>query len=203
MTKKYLAILGGGIKKNRNGKWISTDLTESRSFRGAPGGKIRVVAASYLSKNDPDTNIIATGGQGYDKNIQGKKHPGLANIIERELIELGIPKSKIIKESKSNTTYQQLIELTKFIKKYKIKDLGIISSKWHLPRIKAMISCVPKLQLLKQVKFISAESVCLKYDKSSWQKKIDRADMNQGLNSVKSLERKGVKDIKKGKYEYK
>ena len=96
MNKKYLAILGGGLKQNKNSQWVSTDITEPEDFQGAPSGEIRLIAASLLSKQNPELYIIATGGDGFDKNVRGKKNPRLANITQNELIKLGVPQNKII-----------------------------------------------------------------------------------------------------------
>ncbi|OGG87259.1 hypothetical protein A3B87_00100 [Candidatus Kuenenbacteria bacterium RIFCSPHIGHO2_02_FULL_39_13] len=203
MNKKYLAILGGGLKQNKNSQWVSTDITEPEDFQGAPSGEIRVIAASLLSKQNPELYIIATGGHGYDKNVRGKKHPGLANITQSELIKLGVPQNRIIKESKSNNTYQQLIELSKIIQQQDIKDIAIISSRWHLPRTKAMIGYLPQLKPLKKIKLISAEKICLKYYPKKWKKIIAQVYHSQAMKQRIKQEKRGIQDIKAGKYRLK
>ena len=54
MRKKAIVILSAGIIRNRKSEWANTDLSEQDNKLGAPGGKQRVIAASYLYKIKPD-----------------------------------------------------------------------------------------------------------------------------------------------------
>ena len=67
--KKVIIILSAGIKKDKDGEWVSTDFIEPKNFAGSLGGKVRVIAASYIYKDNPKNFIIASGGYGFDKNI--------------------------------------------------------------------------------------------------------------------------------------
>lgn len=204
-TVNFIVILGGGmVKDKKTGVWRSANYSESDNF-GVVGGCLRVVAGALLFKHRPNTLIIAAGGQGqYKKN---KNAPTLASIIKRELITLGVPSSMIIKEEKSGSTYGQLLKLADYIHQHKkFNQVIIISDSWHLPRIKAMLQFAPALQKLSKsvkIKLTSAEDICLKYDKNKWQKIISTAYNSTAMKQRIALEKKGVKDIKQGKYKFK
>jgi len=205
-TKNIIYIPAAGIEKNKSGQWFSSMLNTAASFSGSPGGYTRIWAGKYLYDNDPkNTILIVAGGHGGDKNVQREKHPGLAQIMERELIDIGVPAKSIIKEKKSNKTFDQLYYLGKFIQKNQIKKISITSNDYHLPRIKNMLKYVPELRQLfnsVNIKFISTEQTCLKYQPKKWKPKIIRAYNSQAMKVRIKLEQKGVNDLKIGKYKY-
>jgi len=198
-----IAILGGGLKKEKNGIWRSTNFDEGDNF-GADGSRVRIIAGAYLYKNNLCDFIVASGGKGqYKKNPEA---PNISSVIKRELIELGIPSKKIIEEKKSNNTYEQLREFKKIIENKKIKKFKIISNKYHLPRIKAMIEIDNKLNGLfkkKIIKLESAEKIILKYDSKKWLSIINDAYSNRRMKEKIKLENQGLKDIKNGTYKFK
>ena len=201
MHQQYVAILGGGLVKDK--VWRTTNYTEGDLF-GVQGDRMRVLAASYIYQHNPSTIFIILGGKGQLANIPGA--PTVASVIAKELIDLGIPKGNIVKEEKSATTFQQLFEAKKIIDKKNINSISFISNSFHLPRIRAMIKHAPQLPKLYKnikIKYLSAEQICLKYDKSKWQKIINKAMDSQAMLDRLKLERKGVRDIKQGKYKFK
>ncbi|MFA4941239.1 MAG: YdcF family protein [Patescibacteria group bacterium] len=206
--QKAIIILSAGIKKDKNGNWMSTGLVEEKNLSSASGGKARVIAASYIYKDDSENFIIASGGHGSDRNILGIKHPGLSKILKKELIESGVPANKIIEENKSNTTYQQLVELQKIIVEKEIKNIIIISNRYHLPRIQAMIEFGPDLNIFKKmfrasdIELKSAEDVLIKYKPEKWKKIITKVYQSGGMVARIDLEKKGVEQIKKGTYSF-
>ncbi|MDD5554646.1 MAG: YdcF family protein, partial [Patescibacteria group bacterium] len=203
-----IVVLSAGIKRDKSGKWVSTDLIEAENFAGAPGGKARVMAASYIYKENPESFIVASGGHGSDKNIIGVKHPRLSKILKRELEESGVPDGKIIEENKSRTTYQQLLELQKITVEKGIRNIIIISNRYHLPRIRAMIKYGPGLNFLKKmlsdlnIKLISAENLLIKHRPGKWKKIIEKAYKSKDMIARIKLERKGVEQIKRGTYKF-
>lgn len=207
-VKKAIVVLSAGIKQDKNDNWVSTDLAEPKNLASAPGGKARVIAASYIYKDNPENFIIASGGHGSDKNILGVKHPGLSKFLKKELIESGVPANKIIEESKSNTTYQQLLELQKIVVEKEIKNIIIISNRYHLPRVRAMIEYGPGLNIFKKmfgdsdIKLKSAEDILIKHKPEKWKKIIDKVYESRDMIAKISLEKKGVGQIKKGTYSF-
>lgn len=201
--KTAIVILGGGLKKDETGQWRTTNYDEPGDNFGVSGDRLRVVAAGYLYKNNPEQIIIASGGKGHLKDIPDA--PTVAEVLKKELIELGIPEEVIIKENSGNT-FQQLQELKKIINKKGLKNIGLLSNEWHLPRIKAMLEQFKELKQifdLTKVEFLSAEKICLEYDRETWQEIIEQAYQNEELKKRIELEQKGVQDIKKGRYKIK
>ncbi len=134
-----IVIIGGGLVKDKEGFWRTTTFKEGDDF-GALGDNLRVVAGSILAKKYPDALVIALGGKGQLEKI--KDAPTVASIIKKELVSLGIDPLKIICEEKSGSTFQQLRELKKIIEDKRIESLLIISNKYHLPRVEAMLASV-------------------------------------------------------------
>jgi len=197
--KKAIIILGGGLKKDK-GKWRTTNFDEGDNF-GAQGDSLRVAAGYYLCKSDQDLLLIVSGGQGQYENIPDA--PTIAGVIESELLNFGALKENIIKEETAYNTWQQLQETKKIIQREKCNKANIISNKYHLPRIKAMINKDRELKKMFSSGLInlqSAEEVCLKYDKKRWQKAIKDVYNSEAMQERIKLEEKGVRDIKAGKY---
>jgi hypothetical protein len=203
--KKAVCVLSAGIKKNEKGEWTSTDLTKEDDVLGAPGGKLRVAAASYLYKNNPESIIIASGGRGWDVRDDESNRPNLAEILKRELIDLGVSESSVIKENKSNKTFEQLKELKKIIVREDFAELTIITNDYHLPRVKAMLEYDDDLhELLDNGRILlrSAEEICLRYDRKKWQNIIKEDYESEEMKKRIEREENGVKQIKNGIYKF-
>lgn len=190
--KKCLVILSGWAKKNKKGVWKTS---------GSSGVKLRITATKCLWDKDNSLFIVAAGKKGELVNIIDRP---LAEIIAQELIELGVSKKMIIKEPKSDNTYEHLVNLPGLIKKYKFDDISIISNEWHLPRIKIMIEHMfPKLKNLmstKKLKLIAAEDILIKSDPKKWSAKIQRIRTSKAYRAKVKEENKGIQDILKNRY---
>lgn len=201
-SKKTIVILGGGIRKDANGKWGSAGFNDRNKF-GAMGAKLRVAAAYVLHSKDPKQIIIASGKRGIYKNIAGM--PTVAEVIAGELTDLGIPESAIVKEEKSDTTWQQLRELKKIIKKENLGSASVVSNRYHLPRIQAMVEADDELRALlhkRRIELVSAEEVLIKHDPKQWQEKVDKAYHSKEMKKRITIEEKGVRNIKSGTYKF-
>jgi hypothetical protein len=197
-----IVVLNAGIKKNKLGKWQSTDLTEADDRLGAPGGRLRILAAKYLIKKIPDSKILVTGGMGYGIKVKNKNRLKVCRILKSELVDLGICLDKIIEEDKSNNTYQQLKNLKKIIKQRKPKKIITISNRYHLPRIKAFIDYVEELKDLSDLKnltFVSAEDAVIKEDKN-FGKLINESYASRWMKKRIRLEKNGIRSLKLGMY---
>ena len=202
MRKKYdtLIILGGGLK-NDNGKWRTANFNEGDEF-GTTGDSIRVVAGSYLFKHGFTDHIIVSCGPGQYRNRT--EIPNVATIMKQELIALEVPTDKIEIENLSNNTYQQLKVTQTIAVQRNLKLVGIVSNKWHLPRIQAMLNYGPKLEHIKRMaELISAEKILLSYAPNEWQEIIDTAYKTEGIKKRIAMEQKGIEDIEQGKYVFK
>lgn len=202
---RTVAVLGGAITRDaRSGIWRTTRFNEGGDNFGAQGDQLRVVAAAIQYKKNPDrTIVIVLGGKGQLRHVKGVEP--LSAVLTRELVDLGVPKDKIIRESRSGTTYSQLVELQKIIRKMKLKDVQIISNRWHLPRIKATIDYGPKLEdFHKQasVRCVSAEAVVVRSGAGGWKRRVERAYASRQIRERIKVEREGVRQIKCGEYKY-
>lgn len=198
-----IVVLGGGlVRDKRTGKWRTTNYTEGDNF-GVQGDRLRVEAAGYLYKHNPNTFFITSGGKGQLAAIPDAVT--VASVIKRELMKFDVPAANIIKEEKSGSTYTQLLAITQLIKKTEIKNnrIFIISNEWHLPRIKAMIEYLPQLKPLKKIKLISAEKICLQSNPQKWQKIINQAYHSQSMKQRIKLEKTGIRHMKAGQYKFK
>lgn len=201
-TPNAIVVLAGGIKQDALGRWGSTDLSAEDDKLGAPGGKLRVLATAVLATEYPATTVVASGGVGYDVPKDAPDgRPLLCEILCNELIEVGVPKEHIDLENKSNTTYQQLQQLTAFIKKYDGNKTMVISNRWHLPRIEAILEV--KFPVLKKlVELVSAEDVLIESDQIRWKPMIDKEYSSAYLMARIDREKQGIEQIKKGTYKF-
>ena len=89
---------------------------------------------------------------------------------------------------------------------YDLKQAVLISNDYHLPRMKAMMRTDKDLNKLfsqRKIRFRSAEKILIKYQPEVWQKVIKKAYQTQAMKQRIALEKKGVRDIKKGIYKFK
>jgi len=207
MKKRLIVVLSGGaIKDEKTGKWRTAKFNEKGDNFGVQGDYLRTIAGSYLYKAKPNSILIASGGWGQLKDIP--EAPTLATILKSELIELGVPAGKILTEEKSGATYQQLSELQKIAVKKGIKNIIIISNRYHLPRLRAMIEYGPGLNIFKRmfdgsdIKLKSAEDILIKYKPEKWEKIINKAYKSKDIIARIELEKKGIEQIKKGTYSF-
>jgi len=199
MTQKSaIVILGGGLVKDKHGKWRTTNFDEKDKF-GALGDRLRVKAGSYLYKKNTNQFIIVLGGKGQFKNI--KNIPLISEIIKKELEELGVPHENIIIETRSGNTFEQLKELRKIIKKQQLEEVLIISNEYHLPRIQAIIDQNKELKDGAKIKLQSAEKIIIDHEPER-EELIKLKYKSKSMQDRIVLEKKGVQDIKNGLYKF-
>jgi len=199
---KAIAIIGGGLK-NDNSRWRTTYFNEEGDDFGALGDRLRVLAGGLLYEENPQSLIIALGGKGQLKDIPDAQ--AVSAVIKNELVELGIPAENIIIENQSGNTFEQLRELQKIILDNNFEDISVISNRYHLPRIKAMIELDEKFREKLEggrVEILSAEEILIKYSPDEWKENIEAAYNSEAMKKRISLEANGVKEIKEGVYKY-
>lgn len=202
MKVDAIIVLAGGIKQDASGRFVSTDLTAEDNGLGAPGGKLRAIAAAALAIKYNEAAVIASGGKGYDvpKNAP-ENRPLAAEILRDELIENGVPANRIMLEKNSNTTYQQLQELEKLIAEKHWRNVILIVNRYNLSRLHAMIKA-KFLPLIEIVTGISAEEVLCKEDPSRWGKQVTEAYESQFMTERITKEEEGLLQIKNGTYQF-
>lgn len=195
---EVLIILGGGLFKEPNGKWRTTNFNEAGDEYGELGDRLRVVAASYLSKEDPNLKLIVSGGKGQLTEIPGC--PTLSIVLKRELMELGIDPQNIIEESAAYNTYQQLKNSLAIVQKLNFSRAGIISNEYHLPRVTVFLEYIPAANI--HIELISAEKILIEKAPEEWKQSIQDAYASETMKKRVALEQKGIRDLREGKYKF-
>jgi|GEM_PF-878703 len=198
--KEGIAILGGYLRKDKNGRWRTSNLDEKDKF-GVIGDRLRILAAYSLYLKNPGQILLALGGKGQLKKMLGA--PTLAKIIKNELLDLGVSGEKIVLEEKSENTWQSLSALKKILIKDGIHRINIISNRYHLPRIRAFISSDNEYEKMFQtgrVKLLAAEEILIKDNPRKWRELIRNAYKTDEMKKRIKLEKKGISDLRKGIY---
>ena len=94
-----------------------------------PSGALRNridVASEYLHEN-PETLVIASGGQGPDEGISE------AECIFRGLTQRGIDESRLIMEDKSTSTLENLTYSLSLVEK-DMPSIGLVTNNFHVYR---------------------------------------------------------------------
>jgi len=197
--KTIIAILGGGVNKGTDCVWRSVGFDDE--IYGAPGSVLRVLAACFLYKENFDSLILALGGKGQMKDIPDA--PTLAEILKKELTELGVPDEKIIEEKNSGTTYQQLQELMKIAKEVSASEITIISNRYHLPRIRAMVEYAPLVKdAAGKINFASAEEILIEKKPEEWKAIVEKAYESAEMKELIKKEDAGALQVREGKYKF-
>lgn len=203
---KAVIILSGGIKKDKSGRWRSTDLTQEDNELSAPGGYLRVLAGKILFESGKYDFIVAMSGRGYDVKNDEERRPAIWEIVKGELIALGVSEEKIIAEKESNTTFEQINALGNIIGENSLNEIAVISNRSHLPRVQAMMEKEKALgDSLEQgkIKLLSAEEILIESDKDKWRATIEQDYGSEWMHQRMALELKGAADFKAGKYNIK
>lgn len=202
-TCDAVVILSGGIRQDPSGKWMSTDFSVEDDRNGAPGAIYRVRAGAVLARKHPHARIIATGGLGYDVPPgTPSERPFLAEILQNELIEAGVAPARIMLETKSQTTHQQLRELGVLARAHGWKSVCIVTSRWHIPRTKALLEMkVP--ELIPLVTFSSAEEILIGEARDPWEDLFLRVYAEPYMQERIAREKKGIADLRAGVYVFK
>lgn len=203
-----IVILSGGLVRD-NGVWRSTYFDEGDAF-GPLGDRLRVLAAAEIYKDiaarGDQVSIFVVGGAGRSKDPD---HPTISSVYKKELIELGISGSVIIIEEKSETTFQQLQAVSVHSSLFDSLDIMLISNRYHLPRIEAIIRYAKHLSMLldkikiKQLILISAEDVLLKNNPERWKNIIEEVYQSSFMKKRIAFETRGVAQIKSNTYVFK
>lgn len=107
----YLIVLGARVEENG----------PSRALRR------RITAALQYLEDNPDTVIIASGGQGADEPISE------AQCIRDELVKNGISETQILMEDRSTSTLENLRFSEKLIEDSDA-SVGIVTNNYHVYR---------------------------------------------------------------------
>lgn len=139
-----MAVIGSGIIKSKRTKF---------GYEPSSIGKLRASAGFHLYRQGLVKKVIFTGGE----NL-GANHPSVARMMaEYANIKYKLPKEVISLDEKAMDTVAAIEKLIVLKRVYHWKKIGILSSDFHLKRIKL----AAKLLKLPIVLF-SAEKILLK-----------------------------------------
>ena len=164
------------------------------------GSYVRVVAASLLWHKNSSAVIVLSGGRGQANTVFP---PGLflSTIMKKELEDIGIPESIIMEENQSGNTYQQLTAILSMATRHHWSEVQIVSNRFHLPRIQAMVECLEPLIPLRSIVFyVSAEEVVLAAEPKKWREQIDAAYASVEFAEIISNEARGTAQVRSGEY---
>ena len=129
-VKGLIFLLGGDITRDASGKWRTLDVHDSGDKFGFCNDRWRVIATAYLHKEFSDYLIVASCGISNCNDF--RIAPLVSSIIKNELVELGVPAERILEDSISFNTYQQLCILLFLLKNYKMVNDMIVTNEWHI-----------------------------------------------------------------------
>jgi uncharacterized SAM-binding protein YcdF (DUF218 family) len=195
-----IVTLGGGIRKHEKRGWRTTNYSESDNY-GALGSRVRIIATEYLAEkgNVAENFLTTTGKPNYLENEPDA--PGESEIGKKELISRGIPEEKIFLENESKNTKQNIENVLKIALDHNWKKILILSSNYHIPRIKALYEkAIAENKDYEDITidFQGAEDVLTAVD-PRWQKYIDQANSLEEMKKREENEKKGVDILKSGK----
>ena len=84
------------------------------------------------------------------------------------------------------------------------EKITIVSNRYHLPRVEAMVRYVSELQEFSSLNIVfqSAEDVLIKYDLGVWKESVDNVYASPEMAELTEKEKKGIQQIRNGKYKY-
>lgn len=197
-----ICILGGGIRRDEQGVWRTLGLQDGGDAHGVTCDRLRVDAAIALYERSDHCAYLVLGGKGQYAHIPNA--PAIADVIRTELIEGGIPEAHIETETRSGTTYEQLLALQEYFLSRRILQPHILSNEWHLPRITAMINTISSLVDLARMRpeYLAAEEILLRSDNMRWEPYIRKMYSMPAFAARLEKEKCGVEDILRGTYRF-
>ena len=107
--------------------------------------------------------IIVCGGNNCGRNCYHTE----AYVMKKYLLDNStIPKNKIILERNSLNTIENIKKMKLIVQKYKYDSLSIISSKWHLHRVKFICQIFLKKKITFVPTFDTVNSKRLEHEKN-------------------------------------
>lgn len=186
-------VYGGNIRRKGN-KFFSTNFEEGPEK--SIGAHSRTRAAAELYKRGEVKYFITSTG----KTHPDEDAPSEAAVMKAELVRFGVPPEAIIVEDRSLTTMGNAEEAAKIIREQDFKNIGVLTSSWHLRRTKAMLDTQGLETEGRTIKLLSPERILM--DKSPHYKKLiryvyARESMKQRIKN----EKQGYDALKSGTYQ--
>lgn len=202
-------ILSGGIVKRERG-YSTTAYSDTQGDYGVLGGKARVVAAAELSKFYPEAKLVSTATY-----YPTPGDPSQSQIMESELLRLGVDKSQIKTEEYSRSTYDELSRIIALSLENDWHNIAVVTNEYHLPRVKEMLaglnelatnkndesllSLIPRFEKASNISFVSAEDVMV-LRSPHYKSVIEEAKKHPDYKKRVEAENRGLQALKSGTY---
>lgn len=211
-----LFIMTGAIKesqrKNEDCRSVTYGDTEVQGYDKYFGmimaGRDRVIAAAELGKTFPGMTLVAMS------NIDRRRRSD-ASIVADELKKRGIPEEQMLLEENSVSTFTELVEMVKLAVKNNWSKIAIVSTGFHIPRIRKMMDNLESImsyndpEFFEAIKvfrdkninvyFISADDVLASVS-SHYKKLIAEVRQKPGYANMLESEQRGMHAIAEGTY---
>jgi vancomycin permeability regulator SanA len=195
-----LVALTGSLIKDETGKWRTTNFNEQGDINGVVGDRLRVEAAVVIFQKNPNISITISGGKSIASIYPDA--PDVCDVMFVEMIELGVEPKNIIKDRSVGSTMDQVKSLSGIMVD-SVDSLYVLSNKYHLPRIEAMIKYFTDTNKLfddGKIKLISAEDVLTDLLPEKWEEEIDKAYSSEAMAERIAKEKNGIEALKRGEY---
>jgi uncharacterized SAM-binding protein YcdF (DUF218 family) len=116
-----IIVLGGAV---------DPDISQARGIPTLNRDAERMTALVYLARQYPAAELAFTGGSGR------LVHGGMSEAdVAREIFtELGVDQHRIVYESRSRTTYENVVLLKRLLRPQPGQRWLLVTSAWHMPR---------------------------------------------------------------------
>jgi uncharacterized SAM-binding protein YcdF (DUF218 family) len=199
MLYDAVIVLSGGIRKTTAG-FATTTYADDDGF-GMMGGHIRVLAAVALhNQQAAETFVFTSGITAKTIHIFGPDVPSEASVYSKEFLERITPAGAapaVILEERSTNTIGNVKEFAAIMKANGWKNVAVLSSEYHLPRIKALCTL---LGIPGQLLFLSAEEIVQREWLGRYDDEIKTAYASEAGKKRLQNEAGGTAAIKAGGY---
>lgn len=189
-----VVIVHGGNIRRKGERFASTNFEpgEEKSF----GGHTRSRSAAELYRNGKARLFIVSTG----KTHPDPDAPTEASVMKDEIMKYGVPSECIIEEDLSTTTMSNLEESAKIIRERDLRSIGILSSSWHLARIREMLNTVGLEKEGRTIKLLSAEKI-LNDRSPHFKHLIKKVYGSDEMKKKIQEEKQGINALRSGKYQ--
>lgn len=117
-----VVVVSGGVTVGSSPAPSLTNLKEE-TYR-------RVVEGVLLASSLPGASLILSGG--------GWESPKEADVMEVLVLALGFPATRVIKEVRSTSTFQNGVEVVRILRQKNINEIRLVTSAMHMRRAAAV-----------------------------------------------------------------
>jgi len=192
-------VLSGGIRKTASG-FAPTTYEDDDGF-GMMGGHVRIMAAAALYGQHAARHFVfTTGVTAKTTGLFGEGVPSEASVYAAAFLDRANnadAASAVLLEDRSTNTIGNVREFLKIIKDSGWQHVAVLSSKYHLPRIKALCEM---LGASGRIDFLAAEDIVRQAWPGTYNAEIDTAYASDAGKKRLQNEAEGTAAIEAGGY---